>query len=216
MEAPVCGWELQNIPSFRTGRRDVKSQKTLYIRAASDIEDVAQELFADSFIGVYWTFPAVGRKELADGIGSAVLASYTIRRQREAILEVADQLGLKCRAECALQFQPQFGWDERIQRSFHEAMAMADPMAENGFRKPADVGRLLNKQGVKTACGERWSTQLAWHLRDLLFERRQQRRAARPSETPAAPRTTSTWKAPLSSEEIARRLSALGRVARSD
>lgn len=89
-------------------------------------------------------------------------------------------------------------------------------LAENGFRKPADVARLLNKQGVKTACGEQWSTQLAWHLLDLLFERRRQRRAARPSKAPTAPRTTSTSKVPLSSEEIARRLSALGRVARSD
>ena len=88
-------------------------------------------------------------------------------------------------------------------------------LAQNGFRKPADVARLLNKQGVKTACGEQWSTQLAWHLLDLLFERRRQQRAARLSKAPAAPRVHSTSKAPLSSEEIARRLSALGRVARS-
>lgn len=106
----------------------MKSTKTLYIRTASDIDDVAQELLADSFIGVYWTFPAVGREELAEGIGNAVLASYTIKRQREAILEVADQLGLKCLAECALQFQPQFGLDAKMRDTFYETIALADAM----------------------------------------------------------------------------------------
>ena len=143
----------------------MKSQKTLYIRAASDIEDVAQELFADSFIGVYWTFPAVGRKELADGIGRAVLASYTIRRQREAILEVADQLGLKCRAECALQFQPQFGWDERIQRSFHEAMAMADPMTAVISVEFQDGGRWR----PNNVLNQRLNSEPFWQVRILPF-----------------------------------------------
>lgn len=89
-------------------------------------------------------------------------------------------------------------------------------LADNGFRKPADVARLLNKQAVKTACGELWTIQLAWHLLDLLFERRQQRKADRSSKVSAVPRATPTSNTPLSSEEIARRLSALGRVARSD
>lgn len=106
----------------------MKSAKTLYIRTASDIDDVAQELLADSFIGVYWTFPAVGREELAEGIGSAILASYTIKRQREAILEVAHQLKLKCLGECALQFTPKFDWNPSVRDSFEQTIALADQM----------------------------------------------------------------------------------------
>lgn len=94
--------------------------------------------------------------------------------------------------------------------------------AKNGFRLPKDVARLLNKAGVKTACGERWTPQLAWFLQGFLFERREQRRAsaaiaaAEKPQIKRSPASTPTGQAPLSHEELARRLSALGRVARSD
>lgn len=93
--------------------------------------------------------------------------------------------------------------------------------AKNGLRKPRDVARLLNKAGVKTACGERWTPQLAWFLLGFLFERREKRRADAtkaatkpPIHRPSAP--TPSGQAPLTNEELARRLSALGRIARSD
>jgi len=43
-------------------------------------------------------------------------------------------------------------------------------MARNGFRKPRDVARLLNKQGIKTASGAPWSPRLAWFLLNFLFD----------------------------------------------
>jgi hypothetical protein len=42
--------------------------------------------------------------------------------------------------------------------------------AKNGFRKPADVSRLLNKENKRTACGEAWTPRLTWFLLKLLFD----------------------------------------------
>lgn len=41
--------------------------------------------------------------------------------------------------------------------------------AKNGFRKPSDVSRLLNKEHKRTACGEAWTPRLTWFLLKLLF-----------------------------------------------
>jgi len=90
-------------------------------------------------------------------------------------------------------------------------------MAKNGFRAPKDVARLLNKQGWRTACDQPWNPQLAWFLLDFLFRRREQRRKLAP-KTPPAPRPkpvaqlTTVSAAPLTREEMARRLAAIGRV----
>lgn len=90
-------------------------------------------------------------------------------------------------------------------------------LAENGFRKPADVARMLNKQGIKTACGERWTSQLAWFLLDFLFARRRQRKVASPPTALHQPASTPlASKQPLTAEEIKRRLSGFGRIVRSD
>jgi hypothetical protein len=42
--------------------------------------------------------------------------------------------------------------------------------AKDGYRKPRDVSRLLNKDGVTTACGAKWTPRLAWFLLGFLFE----------------------------------------------
>jgi hypothetical protein len=42
--------------------------------------------------------------------------------------------------------------------------------AKNGFRKPSDVSRLLNKWKVTTACGSQWSPRLTWFLLRFLFD----------------------------------------------
>lgn len=84
-----------------------------------------------------------------------------------------------------------------------------------GFRAPKEIARLLNKNGVKTACGEQWNAQLAWFLLSFLHERRKQRTQERAvkrrtmniSKAPAADPST-----PLTREELARRLGALGRI----
>lgn len=84
-----------------------------------------------------------------------------------------------------------------------------------GFGSPKEVARLLNKNGLKTACGEPWNPQLAWFLLGFLYERRKRRA----QEKAAKLRTMNISKAPavdlaapLTREELARRLSALGRV----
>lgn len=89
--------------------------------------------------------------------------------------------------------------------------------ARNGFKSPKDVARLLNKAGIKTACGKFWTPQLAWFLQGFLFEKRELRRATSgqpPMKVPAKspiPSTTAI-RGPLTPDEMARRLSALGRV----
>jgi hypothetical protein len=87
--------------------------------------------------------------------------------------------------------------------------------ADAGFGSPSAVARMLNKNGLKTACGELWNPQLAWFLLGFLHERRKrlaQEKAAklktmRISKAPAAKPT-----APLTREELARRLSVLGSI----
>ena len=44
-------------------------------------------------------------------------------------------------------------------------------MAQNRFRKPRDVSRLLNKEGLRTACGEKWTPRLVAFLLKIMFEK---------------------------------------------
>lgn len=96
--------------------------------------------------------------------------------------------------------------------------------AVNGFKSPKDVSRLLNKAGVKTARGEPWTPQLAWFLLEMLFQRRKKRRLAKAAipgrpvpktlPKPVRPNADQPDQSPLTAEEMARRLSVLGRIAR--
>ena len=96
--------------------------------------------------------------------------------------------------------------------------------AVNGFKSPKDVSRLLNKAGVKTARGEPWTPQLVWFLLEMLFQRRQKRRLAKaaapvhpkPKVTPMPVRRDANQqdRVPLTAEEMARRLSVLGRITK--
>lgn len=45
-------------------------------------------------------------------------------------------------------------------------------LARNGFRKPADVAKLLNRSQVRTANGGRWTPRLAWFLLSLIYKGR--------------------------------------------
>lgn len=84
-----------------------------------------------------------------------------------------------------------------------------------GFRAPKEVARLLNKNGVKTACGEPWNAQLAWFLLSFLHERRKRRaqeRAAKRRTMNISKAPAADLSAPLTREELARRLGALGRI----
>lgn len=42
-------------------------------------------------------------------------------------------------------------------------------LARNGFRKPADVAKLLNRSDVRTANGGKWTPRLAWFLLSLIY-----------------------------------------------
>lgn len=89
---------------------------------------------------------------------------------------------------------------------------------KNGFTKPNDVARLLNKAGKTTACGQLWTPHLVWFLQRFLFERREKRRTsqavspATPTLKAAAPSQRSKDTA---AEDMARLLSAIGRVSPS-
>jgi hypothetical protein len=52
---------------------------------------------------------------------------------------------------------------------FETLRVAVQAMANNGFRKPRDVARLLNAQGYRTAVGNRWSPRIAWFLLNRLY-----------------------------------------------
>jgi|GEM_PF-6788875 len=90
-------------------------------------------------------------------------------------------------------------------------------MARNGFRKPIDLSRLLNKQHVRTAAGQPWTPRLVWFLLGYLYsdDRRERRALTRRDltsrESSDAQRTVkkSAAKQSLTKDELARRLRAL-------
>lgn len=105
--------------------------------------------------------------------------------------------------------------------------------AKNGFRKPADVSRLLNKENKRTACGEGWTPRLTWFLLKFLFHsetapkpRLARKKAAEPPTKAHILRSLAKQpkKAPLAAtessgnrlptDEITKRLSSLGRIVR--
>ncbi|WP_312145346.1 hypothetical protein [Brevundimonas sp.] len=118
--------------------------------------------------------------------------------------------------------KPTLGQNERAHFAFRgdskqHGMGYLDSlvaqMAKNGFRKPADVARLLNQQGVKTACGNKWTPRLAIFLLDQLYEAKKSRRVEKPPKV-AATTTKLDGNVALTPDDIALRLSALGRVSR--
>jgi hypothetical protein len=100
--------------------------------------------------------------------------------------------------------------------------------ARNGFRKPAVVSRLLNKENKRTACGEAWTPRLAWFLlsfcsiqtssRSLGWPRNRRRSRQRkpafydrlPSNQKCSVAANKSSDDLLTADEIASRLSSLG------
>jgi hypothetical protein len=86
--------------------------------------------------------------------------------------------------------------------------------AKNGFRKPKEVAYLLNKGGIKTACGGTWNPRLAWFLLGFLFsaERRNSRVRASSAVGRLPHRTvalSSSGRQPLTEVEIEKRRAAI-------
>lgn len=160
------------------------------------------------------------------------------RREREVMSKEEFYSGIKIvltqaeRAHFESGSNDKFAFLDRLEPTIRN-------FAKNGFRKPKDVARLLNKAGWTTACGAQWTPRLAWFLLGFLFdEKTKKERLAKarrvvserdirvpPPEAPrkAAPGSAITpakrlsppsqgARAPLNAEEIARRLAVVRRV----
>lgn len=77
-------------------------------------------------------------------------------------------------------------------------------LAQNRFRKPRDVSRMLNKEGVRTACGEAWTPRLVAFLLAFLFEKSESAPAAS-GEAVTRLKTRASPKRELSSVRSVRR-----------
>jgi hypothetical protein len=88
---------------------------------------------------------------------------------------------------------------------------MVRAFARNGFRKPVDVSRLLNKQQVRTAAGQPWTPRLAWFLLGYLYsdERKKRRASMRTARPKRRSEEKTTARQSLTKDELARRLRAL-------
>jgi hypothetical protein len=112
-----------------------------------------------------------------------------------------------------------FGPGDDMESSFVARLKPAvRAYAKNGFRKPSDVSRLLNKANIATACGAKWTPRLAWFLLGFLFQaptkstskhHSKQRRLA--SDLVVTKNTPTKGRSPLTAEEKARRLAVLRR-----
>lgn len=101
---------------------------------------------------------------------------------------------------------------------------------KNGFRRPVDVSRLLNKEQKRTACGEQWSPRLTWFLLKLMFGSsvKPNRQRTQETEKARAPKkarilrplaisenaATKSSSDRLTTDEIAKQLSSFARTVR--
>jgi hypothetical protein len=86
--------------------------------------------------------------------------------------------------------------------------------SRGGFRKPAEVCRLLNKFGHRTATGDQWSPRLVWFLLSEIIKFRQAAASRPPSNFPKVARSqlSKSLNMPsteLSVAEMIRRMEAL-------
>lgn len=87
--------------------------------------------------------------------------------------------------------------------------------ARSGTRKPRDVAVRLNKDGHRTAAGASWTPRLVHFLLALIFSDTSGRAEKEAPPVPPSPRSqprVDRNREPLTQDDIASRLSALGRV----
>lgn len=91
-------------------------------------------------------------------------------------------------------------------------------LARGGYRKPRDVSRLLNKNGIKTFAGHNWNPRLASFLLSFMFDEKFAKKKPLKAPRKPAPATpvrqstagrSSMSRTPLSKNEIERRAAAL-------
>lgn len=110
--------------------------------------------------------------------------------------------------------QQEFGTPGLVRDQFlDELVSIIRRLRQEGHLSTKALSVELNANGCRTALGRRWSPRLVGFLLGFLSRRRKREVQAR--EHTRHPEHSSNSHVPLTNEEIARRLSALGRVARS-
>ena len=98
---------------------------------------------------------------------------------------------------------------DKFVKSFREFIRTCK---KNGFSKPEDISKQLNKNGYKTACGNTWTRRLAWFLLSLLYNKEPANRPKRTQHT-ANPELSQSkkdkGKIQLSDEEVKKRIEAV-------
>lgn len=84
--------------------------------------------------------------------------------------------------------------------------------AKAGFKKPADVARLLNREHLRTLAGANWNPRIVYFLLARIYEMREEERRTKPRRPPfSSPASSSParGRASLSATEVERRRIAL-------
>ena len=110
--------------------------------------------------------------------------------------------------------QHEFGLPGNLRDAFlGEVNPTVQRLVREGHRSKKVLCARLNAEGCRTAQGRHWNVRLVGFLLGFLSRRHQRRKANRASSLPKAS-ASSGARQPLTAEEIARRLSALGRIKR--
>lgn len=112
--------------------------------------------------------------------------------------------------------QQEFGTPGLVRDEFlDDLMPVIRRLRQKGHLSTKALSLELNSAGCRTALGRRWSPRLVGFLLGFLTRRR--KREAKGRQRFRRPeRSSAVSCSPLTKEEIARRLAALGRVGRSD
>ena len=107
-----------------------------------------------------------------------------------------------------------------VQELCDELMPVVRAYAREGDRKPRDVAERLNRDGHRTRLGSRWTPRLTYFLLSLIFlPAEKPLEAGKVADRAQRPRPDSTpveRSGPMTPDEMARRLSKIGRVVLSD
>lgn len=110
--------------------------------------------------------------------------------------------------------QQEFGIPGVIRHQFLDDLApVIRDLRRSGHLSTKALAIELNSAGCRTALGRRWSPRLTGFLLGFISRRRKREAEAREQARSLQSPSPTTSKVPLTKEEIARRLSALGRVA---
>ena len=88
--------------------------------------------------------------------------------------------------------------------------------AKNGIRKPRQVAEMLNRDGHRTVSGAKWTPRLTYFLLGLVFMPTERPATiGKPAASPSAERSTRPTPTPMTIEDMATKLSQIGKVVLS-